>query len=136
MKKVSISAYYRRITEVLPEQCLKFLKRGWKYLSSLKKQYAQFTLTVLILLSFALLWQLYALSNRYYQATIEKAYAAKRLVYWNSIIEKLPNSPDAYFQAAAYSYALGEGVQARAYLDRALYLDPEFKEAMELRKKL
>jgi len=143
--------YSRKITDLLPtkwneggiklrlfplEKSLALVKRGWRYLSSLTRQYAQFTLTVLILLSLALLWQLYVLSSGYYKATLERVYAEKRLVYWSSIIDKLPNSPDAYFQAAAYSYALGENTKARAFLDRALYLDPEFKDAMELRKKL
>jgi tetratricopeptide (TPR) repeat protein len=129
--------YSRRITELLPsEQSIKLVKRGWKYLSSLTKHYVQFVLTLLILLSLALLWQLYVLSSGYYQAKVEREYATKRLEYWINIIEDHPNFPDAHFQAAAYSYALGENGKARAFLNRALYLDPEFKDAMELRKKL
>jgi len=129
--------YHRRITEVLPsKQGLKLVKRGWKYLSSLTKQYVQFVLTLLIILSLALLWQLYALSSGYYQAKVEREYAAKRLAYWSDVIENYSNFTDAYFQAAVYSYALGDNKKAREFLDRALYLDPEFKDAMELRKKL
>lgn len=143
--------YSRRITELLPtalskggiklrlfpiEKCLVILKRGWKYLSSLTKQYVQFVLTLLIILSLALLWQLYVLSSGYYQAKVEREYATKRLAYWNDVIENYSNFTDAYFQAAVYSYALGDNKKAREFLDRALYLDPEFKDAMELRRKL
>jgi tetratricopeptide (TPR) repeat protein len=129
--------YSRIITDVFPlEKSLALVKRGWKYLSSLTKHYVQFVLTLLILLSLALLWQLYVLSSGYYQAKVEREYATKRLEYWINIIEDHPNFPDAHFQAAAYSYALGDNKKAREFLDRALYLDPEFKNAMELRNKL
>lgn len=128
--------YFRRITVVLPSTHVKKLKKGASYTVSLSDHYARYLLTALLLLFLLLSWQLYDLINTYTQTKNERAYAINRLTYWNKVIENHANFPDAYYQAAAYSYSLGDTKRAGELLDKALFLDPEFKDAMELKKRL
>lgn len=122
--------YSRKITEVFP------IGKWLKHLRSLTKHYVRYALTVLVLLLILLVWQLYELINIYNQVRNERIHAINRLTYWNKVIENHSNFPDAYYQAAVYSYSLGDTKRAGELLDKALFLDPQFKDAMELRKRL
>ena len=62
--------------------------------------------------------------------------AQRNLGYWEYIIRKYPNFPDAYYKAALYSIQMDKEKTANEYLDRAISLDPAFKEALELKKKI
>lgn len=56
--------------------------------------------------------------------------------YWEDVVKRHPNFPDAYYNAALYAGMLNQKERSAALLDRALTLDPDFKEAMELEQQL
>lgn len=55
---------------------------------------------------------------------------------WQSITEKFKGYKDGYLQLAILKYRLGEFDKASFYLNQALYLDPNYKEALQLQEKL
>ncbi|MEK7559043.1 MAG: tetratricopeptide repeat protein [Patescibacteria group bacterium] len=68
--------------------------------------------------------------------TQERIKIESEIKLWQSAIERFPNYRDAYFKLAALNYQLRKFDKAREYLDKALKLDPNFKEGRELEKKL
>ncbi len=55
-----------------------------------------------------------------------------KIAFWQSVVEKYPAYKDAYFQIAALEYRLGDFENARQANNKALLLDPSFKNAEEL----
>ena len=55
---------------------------------------------------------------------------------WQGIIKKFPDFKDAYLQLAVLEFRLKNYDKARFYCDKALFLDPEYSDAIELNKKL
>lgn len=53
---------------------------------------------------------------------------------WQSIAEKYPGYKDAYFKIASMEYQLGDYQQAEINVEKALVLDPNFKDAITLEK--
>ncbi|OGH05816.1 MAG: hypothetical protein A2W22_00760 [Candidatus Levybacteria bacterium RBG_16_35_11] len=66
----------------------------------------------------------------------ERAKIQSQIKTWQSITEKFKGYKDGYLQLAVLEYRLGEFEKSKTYLDKALYLDPTYKEALELQKKL
>ena len=62
--------------------------------------------------------------------------AAKLFSYWDTIAKVHPSYPDAFYQAAWYSYVLGNREKASELLEKALLLDPDYKEARKLQVEL
>lgn len=60
----------------------------------------------------------------------------KKYSYWKEVLREHPNFPDAYYQAAWYADLLGDRQNAFIFLDKALLLNPDFKEAKTLHKQL
>ncbi len=58
------------------------------------------------------------------------------LSYWESVIAKYPQFPAAYYEAAVYAARLSENNKAREFIDKALFIDPNFFEAEVLAKEL
>lgn len=137
-----IKNYYRRITELLPLSFKLFIKNLRKDFSlALKReninlQFSNFTILFLIMLFIFLL--IYgALSYMNLQEMTEKRSSIKNnLSYWEEIIGKHPNVPDSYYNAAIYAATLSEKQKALEFLDKALYLDPDFEEAKRLERSL
>lgn len=62
--------------------------------------------------------------------------AQEMLTYWEKVLLKHPNFPDAYYNAAYYAAKLFDNKKAVGYLDMALYYDPSFKKAEDLKKEI
>ena len=121
MKKKS---YYRRITEGLPKT------------PEFSPHLLSFIASFLVVLSFVLLTCLVIFYLKASSVYEEKRKAYDSLLYWEAVLKKNPNFPDAYYNAAIYSVKLSENKKAGEYLDRAIELDPTFKNAVGLRKKI
>lgn len=52
--------------------------------------------------------------------------------YWKSVSSRYPDYKDAYLQHALVSYKLGESENVKLSLEKALRIDPEYREAIEL----
>lgn len=55
---------------------------------------------------------------------------------WEQISQKYPGHKDFYLQLAVLEYQVENFSEAREYLDQAIKIDPNFKEALKLDKEL
>lgn len=74
--------------------------------------------------------------DSYNQQSKEKAIILSQIRTWESITEKFQGYKDGYLQLAVLEYRLGDFTKAKIFLDKALYLDPNYKEAIQLENKL
>lgn len=66
--------------------------------------------------------------------TQERIKIEKEIKFWQSAIDRFPNYRDAYFELAILNYRLRKLDVSRKYLDKALKLDPNFKDGRKLEK--
>jgi tetratricopeptide (TPR) repeat protein len=59
-----------------------------------------------------------------------------QIATWKNVIEKYPNFKDAYLQLGALEYKIGDFEKAKEYVKKALVLDPEYSDAIELNKRI
>lgn len=118
-------AYYRKITEVFP-----------RLLSSVKAPLLGLLCLFLFLTVLFFVWEINYLWNVYQSVKSQREYVIKKEIYWEDVITQYPNFPDAYYQAASYALKLSDNKKAEKFLNEALLLDPNFKEAIELKKEL
>ena len=55
----------------------------------------------------------------------------KNYTYWKTLAEQIPGYRDAYLQAGIFAYGLGNYDEARAFVQKALELDPNLKVTSE-----
>lgn len=66
----------------------------------------------------------------------ERAKIEKEISFWYSIAERFPNYRDAYFELAILNYRIRKYEEAKEQLEKALRLDPNFKEGRKLEEKM
>lgn len=139
--------YSRKITESLPQALTKsengssfFTKKSLAAKSSVKSMLEhEFTLFTLIFLGICFIFLATVatfLALNYQNVASEHLAAENNYLYWNEVAKKQGNSPDAYYQAGIYAYELGKNKDAYDLLQKALDLDPGFKKAKILLRKL
>jgi tetratricopeptide (TPR) repeat protein len=74
--------------------------------------------------------------NTYQNVSSERLAIINKIKNWQGIIKKYPDFKDAYLQTAVLEYRLGNYEVAKSYCDKALLLDPEYSDAIELNKRL
>ena len=74
--------------------------------------------------------------NTYQKVSSERIKIVSQINTWQSIVKKYKDFKDGYLQIAVLEYRLGDYNKARVYCDKALLLDPEYSDAIELNKKL
>lgn len=122
--------YSRTITALLPNELQKVLNKGfYHYLAQFLFLVLLFQVLVLVATGFVLR---YAFEKK--RAVI--AIRQQEQEYWVKVAGQYPQAPDVLYNAAASSKNVGEKKTALMYTQRALKLDPLFKEALELQKEL
>ena len=74
--------------------------------------------------------------STYQKVSSERIKIVSQINTWQSIIKKYKDFKDGYLQIAVLEYRLGDYNKARVYCDKALLLDPEYSDAIELNEKL
>ena len=122
--KMKFPKIYRFFTE----------KRKREVLKALKTQV--FIFAFLASLLFILIFSLDLLNNirKEKQITEVRRELEKEAKVWQEIANKYQGYKDAYFQLALIQYKLGNFDRAKYYLSKALFIDPNFKEARKLQK--
>lgn len=130
---------YRTITE---SHIAKRVNKAWNRLpnqSNLKK-----SLKVLIFIFFTVFFVIIVFSvvistkNIYYQLVdlnnllVKRQNVQSQINFWNSVSQKYPGYKDAYFRMAVLEYQLGDFNSSKLYNNKALLLDPNFKDAKKL----
>ena len=68
--------------------------------------------------------------------TSERARIEIQIKTWQSITDKYKGYKDGYLQLAVLEYRLGDFEKAKLYTNQALYLDPNYKDALGFLAKL
>lgn len=126
-----MSVFSRRITEALPQGFLKGLKR-----KELAPHLLNYLTLFLIILSAFLLFFLGMVYLSYTEAQQERRMAQDNLSYWQDVVKKHPNFTDGYYNAGLYAAELKDYKTSVEFLDRAIALDPQFKKAIDLEKRI
>lgn len=66
----------------------------------------------------------------------ERGKTEKELAFWKESLNTYKNSRDIYFKIATLEYRLGNKNGARENLNKALEVDPNFKEGREMEKQI
>lgn len=77
---------------------------------------------------------LYRNFNEQKRLTNEKINVLSELAFWEYQKEERPNYRDAYFNTALLAYRLKDFKKSGENLDKALSIDPNFKEGIEFKK--
>lgn len=137
--KERVSKYSRIFTDLLPkgfgreiQSLMKTPIRNKKFQTKL----IQFAFVYLSIVILALSYITMNLFKTYQAAKSQREQEDKQLQYWEDVLRKQPNYPDAYYKAALNAARLGEANKAFEYVDKALFYDPNFKEAEKLKEEL
>jgi len=114
----------------------KITKKNSKIFKKLKFQWLVtlylVTAVLVLILSFDLLSSL----QKQKEINFEKEKIRSEIKLWEDLSQKYPNYSEAYFQLAILNYKLGEFKSAKYYVDKALYLNPDFEKARNLKETL
>lgn len=130
--KLQFPNIYRTITE-------RFKKIHRKNSKVFKKLKFQTIVTVYLITAFLILVLSLDLLNslqKQKELNFEKEKIKSEIKLWEELSKKYPGYSETYFQLAVLNYRLGEFKNSRYYADKALYLDPDFEKARNLREKL
>ena len=88
------------------------------------------TIGLVLILSLHLLVSL----QRQKEINFERTKIESEIKLWEEISQKFPEYKDAYFQLAVLNYKLGNIEPAKYYVEKALFIDPNFEKAKNLQK--
>lgn len=103
----------------------------------LRKQILLLTIIASILIILTILVVALDLSNNYIrnQKYIgERESIQKEIRFWESVLQKYPDYRDAYYELAVLNYRLKDIDKSRKNINKALRIDPNFKEGNEFKK--
>lgn len=123
---------YRFITE---SALLKNLKKHKFRLLNQPKINNFLVLLIVIVLTFGVMLfsvKIYKSLTYYRQISLERQNLQSQINFWKSIRQKYDGYADVYFRIAVLEYRLGNFNQAFEYNQKALFFDPNFKDAKKL----
>ena len=114
------------------------LKRGFKSKKRKKIFTALILSTSIFFLALILLLSvvLFNLLEKRDQIAQQKASFMSQVSFWQNIIVERPDYRDAYFELSILEFKLKDINSSKFYLEKALTLDPNFKQGIEFQKTL
>ncbi len=127
LKKPQFPRIYRTITEN------KDFPHVLKILKQMAVIFAFAVIAVFILFTAVDLYKNYT-QNQQIQSQRQKLIHEVNI--WKSFSDKYKNYKEVYFQIAVREFQLGDFKAARQYLQKSLFIDPNYEEALKLQKEL
>lgn len=127
LKKSQFPSIYRRITE----------NKNFPHILKILNQMAiifVFTTTVVFIVFITV--DLYRNFSKNQQTQVQRQKLIHEINIWKSFSDKYKNYKEVYFQIAVREFELGNFESARLYLQKALFIDPNYEEALKLQKEL
>lgn len=124
-----MSSFFRRITALLPKEIF-----GYVTNRHVATQLRALLFFILVIWAGILLQTLVFLDQKIIYAKREYETNAKQFRYWSGVALQFPNIPDILYNASVSALNVGKISEAIQYLDKALQIDPLFKDARELRR--
>lgn len=126
-----MQGFFRRITALLPKEVF-----GHVTNRHVATHLRALMFSILVICAGILLQILVFLDQKVIFAKKEYEENAKQFQYWNGVALQFPNIPDILYNASVSALNVGKNSDAIHYLDKALQIDPLFKDARELRKSI
>jgi tetratricopeptide (TPR) repeat protein len=76
------------------------------------------------------------LSNNYNNAKTEYSNRVSQYKYWSGVAGQFPNIPDILYNASLFAFQAGRKIEAINYIERAIKIDPLFKDAYRLKEEI
>jgi tetratricopeptide (TPR) repeat protein len=127
LKKPQFPRIYRIITEN---------KDFPHILKTLKKMIVVFIFTAITVFILFIAFDLYRNFSKNQQIQTQRQKLIHEINIWKSFSEKYKNYKEVYFQIAVREFQLGNFKSARQYLQKTLFIDPNYEEALKLQKEL
>ncbi len=126
-KKLQFPRIYRRIPE----------KTEILYVLKILRQMAViFAFAAIIVFILFTAVDLYRNYNKNQQIQSQRQKLIHEINIWKSFSDKYKNYKEVYFQIAVREFQLGNFKSAKAYLQKTLFIDPSYEEALKLQKEL
>lgn len=122
---------YRTITARLPQTVKRKMSRY-----NLEQGLGVFVTIFMVSFTATLGWLLYTTYGDYREEMAMQQEVKEKLLYWESVIAQRPNFPAAYYEAAVYAARLSDKEKAKEFIEKALFVDPNFFEATVLAREL
>ena len=127
LKKPQFPRIYRTITE----------NKDFPHILKILKQMAIiFAFTAIAVFILFVITDLYRNYNKNQQIQAQRRKLIHEINIWQSFSDKYKNYKEVYFQIAVREYELGDFSKANQYLQKALFIDPNYEEALKLQKDL
>lgn len=121
---------YRSFTESLK----KIAKKQTRVIEKLKTEALVFLYTITIISIIFLSFDLFSNVQKQREISFQKEKIRSEIKVWEGIAGKFKNYKEAYYKLAVLNYQLGEIPKAKFYLNKALFIDPNFDKAKEFEK--
>ncbi|MCL4386782.1 tetratricopeptide repeat protein [Patescibacteria group bacterium] len=137
MKKSESKKPKNTLSEIIREKIGKYLKFPSIYRFITEKPWFTIFASIAVLLGI-----IFLSLNLYKNIQIKNNVEAERqkltsdVQFWESIVHKYKGYRDAYFKLAVLEYQLKDFDKSKEYLNQAIKLDPNFKDANELKELL
>lgn len=124
---------YRTITDSLRRFNL-INKGNSKLISKLKFEGLVSLYVITIFAIIFLIFDLFGNIQRQREINFQKEKIQSEIKLWEDIASKFKDYKEAYYKLAVLEYQLGNIDKAKIYLNKSLYIDPNFEKARELKK--
>lgn len=124
LKKPQFPNIYRRITE------------SHDFLHIFKQMIIVFGFAVIFIFILFILVDLERNYIQNQQIQVERQKLIHEINIWKSFSDKYKDYKEVYFQIAVREFQLGDFRSARQYLQKSLFIDPNYEEALKLQKEL
>lgn len=132
--------YSRIFTDFFPKHFFSHFKKNLQvivaWINASEKHLAFFMMIYLFTIGMIFFYLSSIVLGQYKKIKEEKRYVQSKFEYWQGVVRKHPDYPDAFYEVSLYSLKLGDKETAKLYLERALTLDPHFKIAKDLLRTL
>jgi tetratricopeptide (TPR) repeat protein len=105
-------------------------------LKILRKMFIVFAFSVLAVLILFIAVDLYKNFVQNQQIQTQRQKLIHEIKIWESFSDKYSNYKEVYFQIALRQFQLGDFTLARQNLQKSLFIDPNYEEALKLQKEL
>lgn len=117
------------ITKAIPNSTAKYVNK-----SHLAHNLRAFFFIFFVILALFFLQVLVFLNNGYTDVRANYDSKTKEFEYWKSVSSQYPTIPDVLYNTSLSALKAGKKNEAVVYVDKAIKLDPLFKEAIILKR--
>lgn len=127
-KKISWKSQFPTFYRIIPE-----VKKALKHAKTKLFWTSAISFVFLLLIIFEL-GKGYELFSKRQQLELQRQQISSEIEFWNQKTKDYKSFKDAYYKIALLEYQLGNSQIAKAYVKKALSIDPFFEEAKKLEK--